>query len=70
MATQSAKPRICVISDTHAATPFSADDAKYPLREPLPTTDILLHAGDLTHKGRLSEHEQTVSMLKAMRETL
>ncbi|CRG90303.1 hypothetical protein PISL3812_07346 [Talaromyces islandicus] len=58
------KTRICMISDTHTHTPHPAPFTTKPYRHPLPSADVLLHAGDLTGIGRLAEHEIMVSMLK------
>lgn len=58
------KTRICMISDTHTLTPHPASYTSKPYRHPLPTADVLLHAGDLTRIGRLPEHQIMVSMLK------
>ncbi|KAJ5893796.1 hypothetical protein N7495_005487 [Penicillium taxi] len=58
------KTRICMISDTHSNSPTHEYQTNNPYRVPLPKANILLHAGDLTKVGYLSEHEETVSMLK------
>ncbi|MCJ1372841.1 hypothetical protein MMC20_004066 [Loxospora ochrophaea] len=58
------KTRICIISDTHTRQPFPATDTNHAFRNPLPTADILLHAGDLTSTGRITEYESTITMLK------
>lgn len=63
--TEGIKTRICMISDTHTTSPYSAQETHWAYRSPLPKADILLHAGDLTKVGYRSEHEETVSMLKA-----
>lgn len=65
MATVGIKTRICMISDTHTCPPNPAQVKNNPYRFPLPKSDVLLHAGDLTKVGYSSEHETTVSMLKA-----
>lgn len=51
--------RIMVISDTHGA-------AFLPRQAELPKVDILLHCGDLTNRGRLSEYENTLSLLSSI----
>ena len=56
--------RFCIISDTHTTVPFSPENKKYAFRSPLPKSDVLLHAGDLTGKGHAWEMQKTVSMLK------
>jgi Icc-related predicted phosphoesterase len=60
----SVKARICIISDTHSATPFPADLKHRAYRYPLPKADVLIHAGDLTFQGELAEHEKMVEVLK------
>ncbi|KAJ5142714.1 uncharacterized protein N7515_001501 [Penicillium bovifimosum] len=57
------KTRICMLSDTHTSTPHPATSTSTPYRHPLPAADILLHAGDLTKVGYLTEHETTLSVL-------
>ena len=59
------KTRFCMISDTHDAVPFPPSDTKHAYRRPLPSADVLLHAGDLTGIGTLEEYEQTLSVIKA-----
>ncbi|KAK2756226.1 hypothetical protein FQN54_005634 [Arachnomyces sp. PD_36] len=61
---QGVKTRICMISDTHAATPYPAIGVPFPFRLPLPSADVLFHAGDLTMSGYEAEHEKTLKMLK------
>ncbi|EEQ92356.1 hypothetical protein RJZ56_006036 [Blastomyces dermatitidis] len=57
------KTRFCIISDTHTYTPLPPDNWS-PFRLPFPTSDVLLHAGDLTMVGKESEHQATIGMLK------
>ncbi|KAJ5157136.1 uncharacterized protein N7482_008236 [Penicillium canariense] len=59
------KTRICMISDTHTAIPYSPHQTSYAYRSPLPKADVLLHGGDLTKVGYSVEHEAMVSLLKA-----
>lgn len=59
------KTRICVISDTHSFSPYPADNVSRAYRLPLPSADVLLHAGDLTMIGYEAEHRETVDMLQA-----
>ncbi|KAJ5085942.1 hypothetical protein N7532_010713 [Penicillium argentinense] len=59
------KTRICMISDTHTTSPYPPLSKNHVYRNPLPKADVLLHAGDLTKVGYRTEHEETVSMLKA-----
>ncbi|KAL9126786.1 MAG: hypothetical protein Q9217_004213 [Psora testacea] len=49
---ETVRTRICIISDTHCATPK------------IPTCDLLLHCGDITVEGRLSEYRPQLQMLK------
>ncbi|KAJ5448248.1 hypothetical protein N7445_003069 [Penicillium cf. griseofulvum] len=57
------KTRICMISDTHTSTPHPPQRTDHAYRYPLPTANILLHAGDLTKVGYRVEHEAMISML-------
>ncbi|KAI1955009.1 hypothetical protein LOZ12_000890 [Ophidiomyces ophidiicola] len=63
-AQQLVKTRLCIISDTHACGLHSADERFTPYRHPLPSADVLLHAGDITMSGMENEHEVMVDMLK------
>lgn len=56
------KTRILIISDTHT-TPLAAPSSIQPFRQPLPKVDLLLHCGDLTMQGNISEYERTLDML-------
>ncbi|KAF7597066.1 hypothetical protein BBP40_010540 [Aspergillus hancockii] len=58
------KTRICILSDTHTLTPNPAANTTNPYRHPLPTANILLHAGDITKVGHKAEHEVILEMLK------
>ncbi|KAH8428015.1 metallophosphatase domain-containing protein [Aspergillus melleus] len=62
--TNTIKTRLCLISDTHSLPPNPPTDTHNPYRHPLPSSNILLHAGDLTKVGRYSEHLAMLSMLK------
>lgn len=62
--TKTIKTRLCLISDTHSLPPNPPSDTHNPYRHPLPRSNILLHAGDLTKVGRRSEHLGMLSMLK------
>ena len=55
-ATETRKTRIVCISDTHNAAPGEGYK--------LPKGDILIHAGDLTNQGSLSEIKKTVAWLE------
>lgn len=50
------KTRIVCVSDTHAYTPAEAGFN-------LPTGDVLIHAGDLTNHGSLSELRRTIDWI-------
>lgn len=56
--------RICIISDTHTAPPLPSTDQTHAYRHPLPKADILIHCGDLTKVGYLTENEAMLDMLK------
>lgn len=58
------KTRICVISDTHTTTPMPESSTEFAYREPLPKADVLLHAGDLTMTGQVSEYQITLDVLR------
>lgn len=60
------KTRFCIISDTHTRAPLPESATDYAYRQPLPSAHVLLHAGDLTMTGRVSEYQQ---MLNVFRET-
>ena len=60
------KTRFMILSDTHTREPIAQDSpdvAQYGFVDPLPNTDVLLHCGDLTMLGLLSEFESVISML-------
>lgn len=50
------KTRFVCISDTHAYTPSEAGFK-------LPAGDVLIHAGDLTNQGSLSELRRTIDWI-------
>lgn len=58
------KTRLLLLSDTHS-TPPHPPPSPHPYRHPLPKADILIHAGDLTTTGKLTEHKTTLSVLKS-----
>ena len=64
-ASKRVKTRFCLISDTHARAPFPSTDTEHGYRLPLPSADVLLHAGDITMLGRLDEYRVMLDMLKA-----
>ncbi|KAL9011504.1 MAG: hypothetical protein Q9173_003650, partial [Seirophora scorigena] len=51
------RTRFTLISDTHTAELFPSTDIQHAYRDPLPAADVLLHAGDLTKRGYIAEHE-------------
>ncbi|KAI9775825.1 MAG: hypothetical protein M1839_000876 [Geoglossum umbratile] len=57
--------RLLILSDTHTIPPFASTDTSHAYRQPLPRADILLHAGDLTMSGYLSEYARMISFLAA-----
>ena len=59
------KSRFCLISDTHARAPFPSTETQHGYRLPLPSADVLIHAGDLTMTGRIDEYRVTLDMLRA-----
>lgn len=65
MSTKTVRTRLLIISDTHTASPRPSTDPTHAYRLPLPKADILLHAGDITTVGYLSEYEKMLDMLKA-----
>ncbi len=48
--------RFCIISDTHTQPPLPSTSTSYAYRHPLPSANVLLHAGDITMVGRLAEY--------------
>ncbi|KAL8917095.1 MAG: hypothetical protein Q9172_005980 [Xanthocarpia lactea] len=62
-AMKTVKTRFCIISDTHTAEPRPLNDKSHAYREPLPSADVLLHAGDITMAGYIHEYESMVDML-------
>lgn len=62
------KTRVLVISDTHAALPWSSDSQQeYAFRQQLPAADIAIHCGDLTMTGKIEEHRRALELLKSLR---
>ncbi|KAL8669616.1 MAG: hypothetical protein Q9168_005801 [Polycauliona sp. 1 TL-2023] len=60
---KSVKTRFCIISDTHTAELWPADDKTHAYRDPLPSADVLLHAGDITNVGYINEYEAMIDLL-------
>lgn len=55
------KTRLLILSDTHGHTP--SPSTSIPFHDPLPEADVLLHCGDLTMVGLLSEYQKTLNIL-------
>ena len=58
------RTRLLLLSDTHAHLP-APPTANRSFRRPLPAADVLLHAGDLTWRGKLKEHEAALTLLES-----
>lgn len=58
------KTRFCIISDTHNRAPWPATSTQYAYRAPLPSADVLLHAGDITRTGGTTEYEGMLDVLR------
>lgn len=68
MAKPTVTTRVLIISDTHCAglEEGSNGDENTPQRAfsvPLPAADLLIHCGDLTHKGQMDQYQGTLDML-------
>ncbi|KAL8781754.1 MAG: hypothetical protein Q9213_005863 [Squamulea squamosa] len=61
--TKTIKTRFCIISDTHTAKLWPSSDKSHAYRSPLPSADVLLHAGDITMIGYVSEYKSMIDML-------
>jgi len=64
MSPGSVRTRLCIISDTHTIPPFPSTDTKHVYRHPFPTSDVLLHCGDITKIGHIAEYEAILDFLK------
>ena len=64
MSTNNIKTRLCIISDTHTVIPFPNSDTSHIYRQPFPKSDVLLHCGDITNVGYLTEFEAIFNFLK------
>lgn len=61
------KTRFLIISDTHSAVPGQVTGKTNVVAgAPLPKADVLLHCGDLTMIGHLSEYDKTLDMLESI----
>lgn len=58
--------RILIISDTHSTPLLAQDDhiLPQPFRQPLPSADVLIHAGDMTMTGQIDEYHKTLDLLQ------
>ncbi|MCJ1453583.1 hypothetical protein MMC28_003930 [Mycoblastus sanguinarius] len=65
MPPQTVKTRFVLLSDTHTQVPKPSKATTHAFREPVPTADVLLHAGDLTKVGYEIEYEKTLDFLKS-----
>lgn len=59
-----AQTRFLLLSDTHDRSPALLSSDIYAFRDPLPSSDVLLHAGDLTMIGGASNYRKIVQWLK------
>ncbi|KAL8819778.1 MAG: hypothetical protein Q9191_007656 [Dirinaria sp. TL-2023a] len=55
--------KFLVISDTHNFEFDDSAETSHPLQLPVPTADVLLHCGDLTHCGGVSSFKRALKML-------
>jgi len=55
--------RFMIISDTHSFKFGDAEPVNGKFKHPLPKCDVLLHCGDLTHRGGLDEYRDCIEML-------
>ncbi|KAL4995925.1 Metallo-dependent phosphatase-like protein [Aspergillus recurvatus] len=68
---QTTRTRLLLLSDTHTTSPSPAHSSSAsglpptPYRHPLPSAQILLHAGDITKVGLASEHKAMLELLKS-----
>lgn len=60
------KTTFCLVSDTHNRGPKPADETHYCFRDPLPSADVLLHAGDLTMFGELQQYRKALDWIKSV----
>ena len=64
MSSNNIKTRLCIISDTHTTIPFPDSDTSHIYRQPFPKCDVLLHCGDITNVGYLTEFEAIFNFLQ------
>ena len=60
---ETVKVRLLLLSDTHNRSPAPSNNDIYAFRDPLPSSDVLLHAGDLTMVGGASNYREIVKWL-------
>lgn len=62
--TRMIKTSFCIISDTHATALLASEHSSRFYRNPLPSSDVLLHCGDITQTGQLEEYRTILDVLK------
>jgi predicted MPP superfamily phosphohydrolase len=60
------KTRLFVISDTHSSANGRHFSNIWSFRQPLPKADVVLHTGDLTNVGRITEHKAALDLLASI----
>jgi len=60
------KTTFCLVSDTHGKGPKPPEEIQWAFREPLPSADVLLHAGDLTMIGELQHYKNVLDWIKSV----
>ena len=60
------KTTFCLVSDTHDRGPQPADKDQFAFRDPLPSADVFLHAGDLTMLGGLTSYRKVLDWIKSV----
>ena len=63
--TETVKTRFCIVSDTHDQNPKPSDADQFAYRQPLPSANVLLHAGDLTMSGGLKNYKKVLDWIMA-----
>jgi 3',5'-cyclic AMP phosphodiesterase CpdA len=70
MATSTISTRFIIISDTHSYEFDNANEVSGAFVRPVPQADVLLHCGDLTGIGGLSELKGSLRMMKDIKAEL
>jgi predicted MPP superfamily phosphohydrolase len=60
------KTRLFLISDTHSSANGGHCSKTWSFRQPFPKADVVIHTGDLTNVGRISEHKAALGLLASM----